>query len=281
MDLIELTDGTIVGFWAIAAQCTNGWPTNDGECDTNDAVAGYRYETTLPPYGWNVALRSESDGDQGTWTMHRLDHNPARLGGPLDSNGDFSVFHKSGGCEVYAAPTSDGGWLAFVRPCYHAYTDWFTRAQPGGATWPPLSRAAYPMFASSMLRTKAGVLVHAGQFPIVSLQVSWDDGFSWRFFDIDYNGATGGNGQIAEVAPDVLMYTYDGECGCSRFCFQKPDKAFVAQMASAGRPPVATSSSKWAMTTSRRCPREAGFWHPTKPAFCFAMAELGSRNPIH
>ena len=52
--------------------------------------------------------------------MHRLDHNPARLGGPLDSNGDFSVFHKSGGCEVYAAPTSDGGWLAFVRPCYHA-----------------------------------------------------------------------------------------------------------------------------------------------------------------
>ena len=99
------------------------------------------------------------------------------------------------------------------------YTDWFTRAQPGGAAWPPLSRAPYPMFASSMLRTKAGVLVHAGQFPIVSLQVSWDDGFSWRFFDIDYNGATGGNGQIAEVAPNVLMYTYDGECtdGCPLF----------------------------------------------------------------
>ena len=104
------------------------------------------------------------------------------------------------------------------------YTDWFTRAQPGGAAWPPLSRAPYPMFASSMLRTKAGVLVHAGQFPIVSLQVSWDDGFSWRFFDIDYNGATGGNGQIAEVAPngvirpqvfvkarsmDICMYAYD------------------------------------------------------------------------
>ena len=42
MDLIELTDGTIVGFWAIAAQCTNGWPTNDGECDTNDVHAGDR-----------------------------------------------------------------------------------------------------------------------------------------------------------------------------------------------------------------------------------------------
>ena len=47
---------------------------------------------------------------------------------------------------------------------------------------------------------------------MVSLQVSWDDGKSWRFYDIDFNGATGG-GVLVEVAPDLLWhgYTWGGQ----------------------------------------------------------------------
>jgi hypothetical protein len=196
-----------------------------------------------------LSFNLQDDGD--SWSMERLDHNPARLGGPLGATGAFSMQHKSSGCEVYGAPTRDGGWLAFVRPCCACFsstafseiwlpfsssfmspsslpfvdllidcravstrvdadgpTDWFTRAKPGGAAWPPLGRAPYPMTASSMITTASGYIIQAGQFPIVSLQVSWDDGFSWRFFDIDYNGACGGNGALAEVAPDVVWYGY-------------------------------------------------------------------------
>ena len=34
-------------------------------------------------------------------------------------------------------------------------------------------------------------------------------GHTWTFFDIDYNGSTGGNGQLLEVGPDELIYFYD------------------------------------------------------------------------
>ena len=76
MDLIELTDGTIVGFWAIAAQCTNGWPTNDGECDTNDVHAGYR---KTHDHCWGSGLHSSNSASNNRVSRLRDDASTLRL----------------------------------------------------------------------------------------------------------------------------------------------------------------------------------------------------------
>ena len=46
-------------------------------------------------------------------------------------------------------------------------------------------------------------------------------GHTWTFFDIDYNGSTGGNGQLLEVAPDELIYC---KCNSSLSDFLKKPK---------------------------------------------------------
>ena len=112
-----------------------------------------------------------------SWSMDKLDSNPARINGPLGATYSYGRKKLSTGSEIAAAPTADGGVLTFIRDQQHS-TMWTGRAVTGGGAWAPLCRAPFPMFATadSMLRTSSGVLVMAGQFPIVSLEVSWDDG---------------------------------------------------------------------------------------------------------
>jgi len=109
--------------------------------------------------------------------MIKLDSNPARINGPLGATYSYGRKKLSTGSEIAAAPTADGGVLTFIRDQQHS-TMWTGRAVAGGGSWAPLCRAPFPMFATagSMVRTSSGVLVMAGQFPIVSLEVSWDDG---------------------------------------------------------------------------------------------------------
>ena len=109
--------------------------------------------------------------------MSKLDSNPARINGPLGATYSYGRKKLSTGSEIAAAPTADGGVLTFIRDQQHS-TMWTGRAVAGGGSWAPLCRAPFPMFATagSMVRTSSGVLVMAGQFPIVSLEVSWDDG---------------------------------------------------------------------------------------------------------
>ena len=59
--------------------------------------------------------------------------------------------------------------------------------------------------ANSMVRTANGALVIGGRFPLMSLQVSWDDGHSWAFYSLE--SRPGGNGAMVEVAPNVVMCT--------------------------------------------------------------------------
>ena len=59
--------------------------------------------------------------------------------------------------------------------------------------------------ANSMVRTANGALVIGGRFPLMSLQVSWDDGHSWQFYSLE--SRPGGNGAMVEVAPNVVMCT--------------------------------------------------------------------------
>ena len=50
-----------------------------------------------------------------SWTMEKLDANPARKHGPLGATtASYWMFHKSSGCEIAAAPTADGGALAML-----------------------------------------------------------------------------------------------------------------------------------------------------------------------
>ena len=80
-----------------------------------------------------------------------------------------------------------------------------------GPTWSRQLTAAAAVYASmyasanSMVRTANGALVIGGRFPLMSLQVSWDDGHSWSFYSLE--SRPGGNGAMVEVAPNVVMCT--------------------------------------------------------------------------
>jgi hypothetical protein len=183
-------NGTLLTFGYIGAACSPvaphfvqnhrlPLPHGEGGCILQDPVSGYEYTTELPPYGYNIVFRSTTHGD--TWSMDKLDSNPARPGGPLGPDYDgYFMHHKSAGCETAAAPTADGGVIAFVRPTKEPVS-WMSRAGPGGLQWLPLSRAPFPSVnnVGGMVRTASGVLVLAGQFPgsSAALQVSWDGEF--------------------------------------------------------------------------------------------------------
>ena len=65
-----------------------------------------------------------------------------------------------------------------------------------------------------MVTTQCGAMVVGGRFPLNSLQVSWDDGRSWKFYS--HESRPGGNGQMAEVDNDVVIYVC--ECSAGAFC---------------------------------------------------------------
>lgn len=59
-----------------------------------------------------------------------------------------------------------------------------------------------------MVCTTSGTLIIGGRFPDISVQVSRDDGMTWKCYRID--SAIWANGSMYEVAPDVVLFIYGG-----------------------------------------------------------------------
>jgi hypothetical protein len=80
-----------------------------------------------------------------------------------------------------------------------------------GESWTPMSRGPFDMQAmgSTCLSTTSGVLMVAGRFPAITIQASWDGGFSFSFFTVD-TSSMWANGAMAEIAPDVVLFVYGG-----------------------------------------------------------------------
>ena len=140
--------------------------------------------------------------------------------------------HGVGGCETAAAPTKNppGGVRVFIRDQNWAATAWTTFSSDFGATWRPLSRGAFPVFGGASATTTADGVMIVGptREPHTALRVSFDNGASFRALEIDTpSGASGG---VAEVAPGLVMVTYDSYDG--------PDTASVQNgTCSFGKPP--------------------------------------------
>ena len=87
-------------------------------------------------------------------------------------------------------------------------------------TWRPISRGPFPVFGGASATTTASGVMILGptRQPLCALRISWDGGSSWLGISIDTPfGASGG---VAEVAPDVVLVTYDS--------YDSPDSASVA-----------------------------------------------------
>jgi hypothetical protein len=93
-----------------------------------------------------------------------------------------------------------------IRPVYSPYM-WQCWSDDSGANWDAASRATFPGYAQSMIRTKSGVIVCAHRYPHYSINLSYDDGLNWdEGTVIDY--AFWAMGCIVEVEPDVVLCTY-------------------------------------------------------------------------
>ena len=70
-----------------------------------------------------------------------------------------------------------------------------------------MSRGVFEMEAmgSTCISTQSGVLLVAGRFPAITIQASWDGGFSFKFFTVD-TSSMWGNGAMVEIAPDVVLF---------------------------------------------------------------------------
>ena len=61
---------------------------------------------------------------------------------------------------------------------------------------------------NSMITTKSGVILIAGRFPGIGLQVSRDHGMTWQLYQIDTS--IWANGALYEVEPEIVLYVYGG-----------------------------------------------------------------------
>ena len=95
---------------------------------------------------------------------------------------------------------------ALIRPVYSPMM-WQCWSYDGGATWDAASRATFPGYAQSMVRTASGAIVCAHRYPHYAVNVSHDDGLHWDAGTvIDY--PVWAMGCIIEVEPDLLLCTY-------------------------------------------------------------------------
>ena len=162
---------------------------------------GVRYWGPITEADFGFSIRSTDGGK--TWSE------PVGVNGPNPSPQYFMVA-KETGSEVSGAETRQGHIVALIR----AYTSpwmWESWSTDGGKSWSPAARGPFPMYAAtnSMTSTTSGYLVIAGRHPGVGLQVSRDDGMTWRTTRIDTPFYA--NGFSLEVEPDVVLYIYDGK----------------------------------------------------------------------
>jgi 3-keto-disaccharide hydrolase/BNR repeat protein len=93
-----------------------------------------------------------------------------------------------------------------IRPVYSPYM-WQCWSHDGGVTWDAASRATFPGYAQSMIRTTSGAIVCAHRYPQYCVNISRDDGLHWDAGTIiDY--PVWAMGCLVEVEPDVLLSTY-------------------------------------------------------------------------
>ena len=145
--------------------------------------------------------------------------------------------HGVGGCETAAAPTKTppGGVRVFIRDQFWSATAWTTFSTDYGATFRPLSRGAFPVFggASATTTSDGVIIVGPSRQPQCTLRISFHNGASFSAVEIDTpSGASGG---VAEVAPGLVLVTYDS--------YDVPDKRSVANgTCSFGKPPGLAAS---------------------------------------
>jgi len=144
------------------------------------------------------SVRSTDDGH--TWSA------PVNL----DNSAGAGVSGQAGSLdltEVCAAQMGDGGVMALIRPVYSPWM-WETWSRDGGATWGPCVRGPLPGYATpNMLRMASGKVLVAHRLPSLTMHCSPDDGRTWdQGTQID--SALWVMGCMAEVEPDVALYTY-------------------------------------------------------------------------
>lgn len=93
-----------------------------------------------------------------------------------------------------------------IRPVYSPMM-WQCWSSDSGATWDAASRATFPGYAQSMIRTRSGAILCAHRYPQYSVNISYDDGLSWDDGTIiDYPAWA--MGCMIEVEPDIVLSTY-------------------------------------------------------------------------
>jgi len=93
-----------------------------------------------------------------------------------------------------------------IRPVYSPYM-WQCWSEDAGASWDAASRATFPGYAQSMIRTQSGAIVCSHRYPQYAVNVSYDNGLNWdEGTIIDY--PVWGMGCMIEVEADVVLCTY-------------------------------------------------------------------------
>lgn len=93
-----------------------------------------------------------------------------------------------------------------VRPIY-SQTMWQCWSADAGESYDAAVRTTFPGYAQSLIRTASGAILCAHRYPHYSVNLSYDDGFTWdEGTVIDY--AFWGMGCLIEVEPDVVLCTY-------------------------------------------------------------------------
>ena len=180
--------------------------------------AGGSFLEQPPPGGAMYSLMS-ADLSGISWSgLANLDGPPYLTTAPttVDVSPVLWVAEARGqfGSEIAAVELSDGRVLAFIRPHYSPFMIEALSASPrppGGAIqWTPLSKGHFSMYAcgTAAVMTESGVILVGGRLPGQGLQVSWDNGISFQTFQVDTTGH--GQGSMAEVAPNVVLFVYGG-----------------------------------------------------------------------
>ncbi len=185
--LLELQDGTLLMF---------AYARTTAERSIIDGIMYY----TLPvPEYVTICLRSTDAGQ--SWSA------PVDLDGPPHAESQWMAA-KDLRNEIAAAQTRDGSIITLARPHYSPLM-WESWSEDGGQTWTPTTRGPFPMYGgASMVCTTSGALIIGGRFPGIAVQVSHDDGMTWDCYMID--SAIWANGDIYEVAPDLVLFLYGG-----------------------------------------------------------------------
>ncbi len=93
-----------------------------------------------------------------------------------------------------------------IRPVYSP-TMWQCWSTDSGGSWDAASRATFPGYAQSAIRTPSGVILCAHRYPHYSVNLSRDGGLNWdEGTVIDY--PVWAMGCLVEVEPDVVLCAY-------------------------------------------------------------------------